>query len=125
LAGDDDEAGRDQRLARDAAVRVVAENSVEDAVGDLVGDLVWMALCDRLRGEGERAYRHFAEGYLMARKPLTVTRRAGGGPSARRRARRGSGPPARPSRSRRSAARSRAGATGPAGPSPTSATRPS
>ena len=40
LAGDDDEAGRDQRLAGDAAVRIVREDGVEDGVGDLVGDLV-------------------------------------------------------------------------------------
>ena len=40
LAGDDDEAGRDQRLAGDAPVRVVREDGVEDGVRDLVGDLV-------------------------------------------------------------------------------------
>ena len=51
LAGDDDEAGVDQRLAGDAAVRVVGEDRVEDAVGDLVGDLVGMALGHRLGGE--------------------------------------------------------------------------
>ena len=41
--------GRDQRLAGDAAVRVVREDGVEDRVRDLVGDLVGMALGDRLR----------------------------------------------------------------------------
>ena len=51
LAGDDDEAGVDQRLAGDAAVRVVGEHRVEDAVGDLVGDLVRVALGHRLGGE--------------------------------------------------------------------------
>ena len=40
LAGDDDEPGRDERLARDPAVRVVRQDRVEDGVGDLVGDLV-------------------------------------------------------------------------------------
>ena len=44
LAGDDDEAGVDERLAGDAAVGVVAQDGVEDAVGDLVGDLVGVAL---------------------------------------------------------------------------------
>ena len=58
LAGDDDEAGRDERLARDAAVRVVGENGVEDGVRDLVGDLVRMALGDRLRRERERVRGH-------------------------------------------------------------------
>ena len=53
LAGDDDEAGRDQRLAGDASVGIVAEDGVEDGVGDLVGHLVRMALGDRLGGEGE------------------------------------------------------------------------
>ena len=58
LAGDDDEAGRDQRLAGDAAGRIVPEDGVEDGVRDLVGDLVGVALGDRLRGEGERARSH-------------------------------------------------------------------
>ena len=58
LAGNDDEAGRDERLARDAAVRILGENGVEDGVGDLVGDLVRMTLGDRLGGEGEGALRH-------------------------------------------------------------------
>ena len=53
LAGDDDEAGRDQRLAGDAAHRVVGEHGVEHGVRDLVGDLVRMALGDRLGREGE------------------------------------------------------------------------
>ncbi len=53
LAGDDDQAGVDERLARDAAVRFVGEDGVEHAVGDLVGDLVGMALRDRLGGEQE------------------------------------------------------------------------
>ena len=53
LAGHDDEVGRDQRLARDAAHRVVAQEGVEDAVADLVGDLVGVALGDRLGGEQE------------------------------------------------------------------------
>ena len=56
LAGDDDEAGGDQRLAGDAAVGVVGEDRVEDGVRDLIGDLVRMALGDRLRREeNERA----------------------------------------------------------------------
>ena len=40
LPRDDHEAGRDQRLAGDAGVRVVGEDRVEDGVRDLVGDLV-------------------------------------------------------------------------------------
>jgi hypothetical protein len=42
---------RDQRLAGDAALRVLGENGVEDGVRDLVGDLVRMALGDRLGRE--------------------------------------------------------------------------
>ena len=52
-------AGRDQRLAGDAAVGVVGEHRVEDAVRDLVGDLVRVALGDGLRGE-EMALSHAA-----------------------------------------------------------------
>ena len=48
LAGDDDEAGGDQRLAGDAAVHVVGQDRVEHRVRDLVGDLVGMALGDGL-----------------------------------------------------------------------------
>ena len=57
LTRDDDEAGRDERLARDAPRRVGGEHGVEDGVRDLVGDLVGMPLGDGLRGEGERARR--------------------------------------------------------------------
>src|SRR5579862_2003459 len=55
LAGYDDEAGRDQRLAGDAAVRVLGKDCVENGVGDLVGDLVRMTLGDRLGREGVAA----------------------------------------------------------------------
>ena len=53
LAGDDDEARVDERLAGHAAVRVVAQDGVEHAVGDLVGHLVGVALRDGLGGEEE------------------------------------------------------------------------
>ena len=56
LAGDDDQAGGDQRLAGHAAVRVLGEDGVEDGVGDLVGHLVGVALGDRLGGEGVRGH---------------------------------------------------------------------
>ena len=62
LAGDDDEAGRDQRLAGDAAVDVVGEHGVEHRVRDLVGDLVGMTLGDGLRGEEKLARSHGGEG---------------------------------------------------------------
>jgi hypothetical protein len=52
LAGDDTEAGRQQRLAGDAPVGILGEDGVEHGVGDLVGHLVGMALGDALRGEG-------------------------------------------------------------------------
>ena len=55
LPGDDDEAGRDQRLAGDAALGIVGENGVENGVGNLVGHLVRMTLGDRLGGEGKGA----------------------------------------------------------------------
>ena len=58
LAGDDDEAGRDQGLAGDAPVLVVAEDGVEDGVRDLVGDLVGVSLGDGLRRELEGARGH-------------------------------------------------------------------
>ena len=57
LAGDDAQTGRDQRLARDAAVRVLGQDRVEDAVADLVRHLVGVALGDRLRRERVLAQR--------------------------------------------------------------------
>ena len=93
LAGDDDEAGRDQRLAGDAAFAVVAEDGVEDGVRDLVGDLVRMALRDGFRGEREAVRRHVAPSVVEA--PGLATRLSGGAPSGMRRALAGSGPRAR------------------------------
>src|SRR5581483_3663950 len=58
LTGDDDEAGGDERLAGDAAVRVLREDGVENGVRDLVGDLVRVTLGDRLGREGEGALWH-------------------------------------------------------------------
>ena len=58
LAGDDDEPGRDQRLARDTAVRVVREHRVQHGVRDLVRDLVRVPLGHRLGREVERARAH-------------------------------------------------------------------
>src|SRR5579859_2880644 len=55
LAGDDDQAGRDERLAGDAALRIVGEDGVEDGVRQLVGDLVRMTLGDGFGGEREGA----------------------------------------------------------------------
>ena len=55
LARDDDEAGRDERLARDAPHRVVGEHRVENGVGDLVGHLVGVTFGDRFGREGERS----------------------------------------------------------------------
>ena len=51
LAGDDHQAGGEQRLDGDPAVRVLLEQRVEDGVADLVGDLVRVTLGHRLRGE--------------------------------------------------------------------------
>ena len=52
LAGHDHEAGGDQRLARDAALRVLLVDRVEHRVADLVAHLVGVAFGDRLRREG-------------------------------------------------------------------------
>ena len=51
LAGDVDEARRDERLDGHAAARVGREDRVEDAVRDLVADLVGVPLGDGLGGE--------------------------------------------------------------------------
>ena len=51
LAGDDRQAGRDERLAGDAADGILREDGVENRIGDLVGDLVGMPFGHRLRGE--------------------------------------------------------------------------
>jgi hypothetical protein len=48
LAGDDDETGRDQRLAGHPSVDVVPEDGIEHRVRDLVGDLVGVTLRHRL-----------------------------------------------------------------------------
>src|SRR6266511_6080256 len=58
LAGDDDEARGDERLAGDAPLRVVAKHGVEDGVRDLVCDLVRMPFGDRLRREEKFARGH-------------------------------------------------------------------
>ena len=52
LAADDYEAGRDERLARDAPGRVVGEDGVEDGVRYLVGDLVGVTFGDRFGADG-------------------------------------------------------------------------
>ena len=49
LAGHDDEAGGHQRLAGDAAFRVLRQNGVEDRVGNLIGNLVGMSFGYGLR----------------------------------------------------------------------------
>ena len=51
LAGDDDETGRQQRLAGHPAGGVVSDQGVQDGVADRVGDLVRVTLGHRLRGE--------------------------------------------------------------------------
>jgi len=51
LAGDDDEAGGQQRLHRDPRGRVLGQRRVQDGIGDLVGDLVRMSFGHRLGGE--------------------------------------------------------------------------
>ncbi len=71
LAGDHDEPGRDQRLARDTPQRILGEDGVEDRVRDLVGHLVGVPLGDGLRREQERARGHDAEGYRTPTKPST------------------------------------------------------
>ena len=63
LARDDHEPGRDQRLAGDAALRILGQNGIEDGIRDLVGDLVGMPLGDGFRGEQELAGGHGATGY--------------------------------------------------------------
>ena len=62
LAGDDDQAGVHERLARDAAVGIVAQHRVEHSVGDLVGDLVGVTLGHRLGGEQELVIGQVAHG---------------------------------------------------------------
>ena len=63
LACDDDETGRDQRLAGNPALGILRQNGVEDGVRDLVGDLVGVSLGDGFRGEEELAGGHRATGY--------------------------------------------------------------
>ena len=111
LARDDDEAGRHQRLARDAPVGVVGQDGVEDRVRDLVGDLVRVAFGDGLGGDrkgsssdlrtlafGSSA--RLAEVWTAPRRTGRLTRLSAFVPSARRRARRASVPRAPSRRSR-------------------------
>ena len=58
LTCNDDQARRDQGLARHATHRVVGEHGVEDPIGDLVGDLVRVTLGHRLGRELEAAHGH-------------------------------------------------------------------
>ena len=51
LAGDDDHAGGDHRLAGDAAVGVLGEEGVEHAIGNLVGQLIGMPHADCFASE--------------------------------------------------------------------------
>src|SRR5579862_3990753 len=51
LAGDHDEPGLDERLARDTTVGIARQQRVQDGVGDLVADLVRVALVHGLGGE--------------------------------------------------------------------------
>ncbi len=51
LARDHDHVGGGQRLARDARLRVLAQEEVDDRIADLVGDLVGMAFGHGLGGE--------------------------------------------------------------------------
>ena len=71
LAGDDAQARREQRLARDAPPGVLGEHGVEHGVGDLVGDLVGVPLGDGLgREDGSVAIR-----LLAARRRHTLSKR--------------------------------------------------
>jgi hypothetical protein len=51
LAGNYDEAGRDECLTGDAARLIRREYGVEDGVGYLIRDLIRVALCDRFGSE--------------------------------------------------------------------------
>ena len=44
LAGDEDDPGRHQGLARDAAVRILGEHRIQNGIADLVGELVGVSL---------------------------------------------------------------------------------
>ena len=56
LAGDEAEAGRDERLARHAAGRILREDRIQDAVRNLIGDLVRMSFRHRLGREQVAAF---------------------------------------------------------------------
>ena len=49
FAGHHDQAGRHQRFAGDAALRILGQDGVEDRIGNLIGNLVGMPFGDRLR----------------------------------------------------------------------------
>jgi hypothetical protein len=51
LAGDYDQAGRDECLTGDTARLIRCEDGVENGVGYLIRDLIGMALCDRFGSE--------------------------------------------------------------------------
>ena len=51
FAGDDRDAGLDQRFAGDARALVLRKDGVEHGVGDLVGDLVRVAFGNGFGGE--------------------------------------------------------------------------
>ncbi len=53
LAGDERDAGGQDRFARDPAALVLHHDRVQDAVGNLIRDLVGMTFGDRFRGEQE------------------------------------------------------------------------
>ena len=84
LAGDDDEAGRDERLAGHAAERIFAQDGVEHDVGDLVRDLVGVTLGHGLGRELELA-RGTGHARPLVSGVIGVARRAcaGGGERTR------------------------------------------
>ena len=84
LAGDDDEPGRDQRLAGDPPVDVVAKDGVEHRVRDLVGDLVRVTLGDGLGCEEKLARSHGAEKASRSARRASL---AASGPATRPRGR--------------------------------------
>ncbi len=53
LAGDDDQVGLHERLARHAAARVLREAGVQHAVGNEIGNLVRMPLAHGLGGKNK------------------------------------------------------------------------
>jgi hypothetical protein len=75
FAGKNDQPGFHQCFQRDAGIRVLSNQRIEDGVGNLIAHLVRMAFGDGFRSEKKVFYRH--ERRLLGNAAETIAARKG------------------------------------------------